>query len=277
MSRGRTGPAGPATPADLSLVSAHRGGAGRDVARENTLEALRDAARFPCEYVEFDVQRCADGVYVVHHDRHVRSGDRRVPISSLTFGEFTRHAGSYLLLDDALNELRGRKKAHLDCKLVYDTGHGGALPAGSDVLLVRHVVHRMGAENVVVTGLSDAAVRAVRAWSREHCPELRVGLSLSRDVGVRGLVKLVTGRLDEVLPGRRLRASDANLAVCKRTQARLWGARWARRYGLPLLVWTVDDPDQLRAWLRDERAWMVTTNFPLRAVELRRELAATGA
>jgi glycerophosphoryl diester phosphodiesterase len=104
-----------------------------------------------------------------------------------------------------------------------------------------------------------------------------VGLALSRDVGLRGLGKLLTGRLGEVLPGRRLRASDANLAVCQRTQARLWGARWARRHGLPLLVWTVDDPAGLRAWLGDERTWMVTTNFPERAVSLRRELAAAAA
>ena len=268
--RGSTADAAPV------LVSAHRGGAGRDRARENTLEALREATRIPCEYVEFDVQRCADGVYVVYHDRYVRDGERRVPIASLTFGDFVAHADTYLLLDDALAVLRGRTKAHLDLKLVYDA-QGGALPLGSEVALVQHVVDVMGAGNVVVTGLSDPSVVAVRAWSRDHCPDLLVGLSLSRDVGVRGLGKLLRGRLDAVLPGRRLRASDANLVVCERVQARLWGARWARRHGLPLLVWTVDDPAELRAWLCDERTWMVTTNFPQRAVDLRAELAAAGA
>ncbi len=267
----------PAGDRRLPLVSAHRGGAGSDRARENTIGALRDATELDCEYVEFDVQRCRGGVYVVHHDKHVRIGDRRVPIPALTFEEFTRHADTHLVLDDALDVLRGRKKVHLDLKFVSDLEEAGAVPHGHELGLVQHVVDVMGAENVVVTGLRDRAVAAVRSWSREHHPDLLVGLSLSRDVGVRGLRKLVTGRLDQLLPSRRLRTSDANLVVCQRTQARLWGARWARGHGLPLLVWTVDDPGELRGWLGDERTWMVTTNFPQRAVDLRQELVAPAA
>ena len=258
------------------LVSAHRGGAGSDRARENTLEALRDATELDCEYVEFDVQRCRGGVYVLHHDATVRIGDRRVPIPSLSYEEFVQNVGTHLVLDEALDVLRGRKKVHLDLKFVSDLAEAGAVPHGHELALVQHVVDVMGAENVVVTGLRDRAVAAVRDWSRDRHPELLVGIALSRDVGVRGLLKLVTGRLDRVSPDQRLRTSGANLAVCQRTQARLWGARWARSRGLPLLVWTVDDPDELRGWLCDERTWMVTTNFPERAVALRSELAAAG-
>jgi glycerophosphoryl diester phosphodiesterase len=257
----------------LPLVSAHRGGAGDHRVRENTIGVLRDATGVDCEYVEFDVRRCRDGVYVVHHDSSVRDGGRRVPVASLSFDEFATLADSYLVLDDALEVLRGRRKAHLDLKFLASPRDGGAVPPEHEVALVSHVVDVMGAENVVVTGLDDASVAAVRNWSRDRHPDLLVGLSLSRDVGPRGLGKLLTGRLGELLPGRRLRASDANLAVCQRTQARLWGARWAQQRHLPLLVWTVDDPADLRAWLRDGRAWMVTTNFPQRAVDLRRELA----
>ncbi|MGY1769597.1 glycerophosphodiester phosphodiesterase [Blastococcus sp. SYSU D00813] len=256
------------------LISAHRGGAGADRARENTIGALRDATGVDCEYVEFDVRRCRDGVYVVFHDATIRDGGRRVPVASLTFDEFARLADTYLVLDDALEVLRGRKKLHLDLKPLASPEAGEAVPPETEVALVRHVVDVMGADDVLVTGLQDEAVAAVRAWSRVSCPHLLVGLSLSRDVGPGGLGRLLTGRWAEVLPGRRLRASDANLAVCHRTQARLWGARWARRHGLPLLVWTVDDPAELRAWLADDRAWLVTTNHPARAVALRSELAA---
>jgi glycerophosphoryl diester phosphodiesterase len=256
------------------LLSAHRGGAGDDAARENTLEALREAAGTECEYVEVDVQRCRDGVYVVHHDAWVRDGGRRIPLASLPFAEFAARVGTHLLLDEALDVLRGRTKVHLDLKFASGPEAGDVAPAEA-VLLVQHVVEVMGPDGVVVTGLDDRAVAAVRNWSRDRHPELLVGLALSRDVGWSGLVALLTGRLGEVLPGRRLRACDANLAVCPRDQARLWGARWARRAGLPLLVWTVDDPAGLRAWLRDDRVWLVTTNYPQRALQLRRELAAS--
>ena len=72
---------GPTDDRTLPVVSAHRGGVGADRARENTLGALRDAAALDCEYVEIDVRRCRDGVYVVFHDAHIRDGDRRVPVA----------------------------------------------------------------------------------------------------------------------------------------------------------------------------------------------------
>lgn len=260
--------------AALPLVSAHRGGAGNDTSRENTIGALRDALGIDCEYVEMDVQRCRGGVHVLYHDDFVLDGDRQVPIAALTFEEFVGFADTYLLLDEALEVLRGHKKVHLDLKFLSDPEDGGSVAPGHEVALVQHVIDVMGAENVIVTTLEDESVKAVRAWARQRYPDLLVGLSLGRDVAQQGRWKLITTRFGEVFPRRRIRGSDANLVVCHRVLARLWVARWARRNGLPLLVWTVDGDDELRTWLRDERAWMVTTNFPGRAVELRREIAA---
>ena len=255
------------------LVSAHRGGAGADRDRENTLEAFRAAVAVDCEYVEFDVQRCRDGVHVLHHDDHVRDGDRLVPVAGLTYARFAELADAHLRLEDALEVLRERKKAHLDLKSWPGPAGGGARWPGDDVALVAQVIEALGAENVIVTTLEDESVRAVRAWSRSRYPDLLVGLSLGRDVAGSGLWRSAVTRGSELFPGRRLRRCDANLVVCHRTLARLWIAGWAHRRGLPLLVWTVDDPAELRRWLADPRAWTVTTNFPRRAVELRRELA----
>ena len=47
--------------------------------------------------------------------------------------------------------------------------------------------------------------------------------------------------------------------------------RWTARIGVPLLVWTVDDPRLQRRLLRDDRVWMITTNWPARAVRMRDE------
>jgi glycerophosphoryl diester phosphodiesterase len=255
------------------LLSAHRGGAEDDTARENTLAALLDAVELDCEYVEVDVQRCRGGVHVLYHDDVVLDGDQQVPISSLTFDEFVVLADTYLLLDEALDVLRGRKKVHLDLKFLSDPDDGGAEGFGHEVALVEHVLSIMGAENVIVTTLEDESVRAVRAWARKRHPELLVGLSLGRDGAGLGNRELLTTRLGEVFPARRIAACDANLVACHKTIAKLRGAAWAARRNLPLLVWTVDEPGDLLFWLQDPRAWLITTNFPRRAVELRRELA----
>jgi glycerophosphoryl diester phosphodiesterase len=255
------------------LLSAHRGGAGEDRSKENTLGALEYAVTLDVEYVEMDVQRCRGGVHVLYHDDFVLDGDRRVPVASLTFEEFRALADTYLELDDALRVLRGRKKVHLDLKFLSDAEDGGDVPPGHEVALVRHVIAVMGAENVIVTTLEDESVQAVRAWSRGEHPELLVGLSLGRDVSAASPVRRALTRLGEVFPGRRLRRCDANLVVCHKALAKLRVASWARRKGLPLLVWTVDDPEELRFWIRDPRSWLITTNHPGRAVDLRRELA----
>ena len=225
--------------------------------------------------MEFDVQRCRDGVHVLYHDDHVLDGGRPVPVAGLTFPEFRRLADTHLLLADALEVLRERKKAHLDLK--SRPGGDGARWPGDDVALVEEVIEALGAENVIVTTLEDESVRAVRAWSRTRYPDLLVGLSLGRDVRGHGLRRAAVTLAGELFPRRRLRRCDANLVVCHRTLARVRIAGWARRRGLPLLVWTVDDPVELRRWLADPRAWMVTTNFPRRAVELRHALARADA
>ncbi|MDQ1661485.1 MAG: glycerophosphoryl diester phosphodiesterase [Blastococcus sp.] len=254
------------------LLSAHRGGAGDDPGRENTRDALVDAVLLECEYVEIDVQRCRGGAHVVHHDDVVMDGDRQVPLSTLTLEEFTELAGPCLLLDEALEVLRGRKKVHLDLKFLSDPGDGGDVGHGHEVELVEHVIEAMGAENVVVTTLEDESVAAIRGWSRSRHPDLLVGLSLGRDVEGPLRWSSLTNLYSELFPARRVRSCDANLVVCNKTIALLRVAGWAARRRLPLLVWTVDEPRELRAWLRDPRAWLITTNFPRRAARLRREL-----
>jgi glycerophosphoryl diester phosphodiesterase len=255
------------------LLSAHRGGAGDDRAKENTLGAFEHAVTLDVEYVEMDVQRCRGGVHVIYHDDVVLDGDRRVPVASLTFEEFRALADTYLELDDALRVLRGRKKVHLDLKFLSDAEDGGDVPPGHEVALVQHVIAVMGAGNVIVSTLEVESVRVVRDWSRTEHPELLVGLSLGRDMTGSSPWRTALTRLGEVFPGRRLRRCDANLVVCHKALAWLRVASWTRRGGLPLLVWTVDDPEELQYWLRDPRSWLITTNHPGRAVDLRRELA----
>jgi len=76
------GAAGPPPPVDLI---AHRGFA--DDAAENTLPALRDAAR-SADAVEFDVRRCGSGHLVVCHDETVdRVTDSAGPLRTFTATE----------------------------------------------------------------------------------------------------------------------------------------------------------------------------------------------
>lgn len=216
------------------LVSAHRGGAGDDRGAENSLAAFAHAVEIGCDYVEFDVRRAADGSLVIVHDTPtVLEG---VPLTAV------------------LSILAGRAKAHVDLKFA-----GGELGAVIDIAAA------LGTDNVVITTAEDESIRPILTWAMTAAPELLVGLSTSaRGDGLR-----LRDRVAAWFPRRRLRRSGANVVVAHRVWARWWLRSYARRRGLPLLVWTVDDPDELAYWMHDRDTWLVATNHPERALAAR--------
>ena len=215
----------------MTLVSAHRC---------LTAVDIESAIALGADYVEFDVQRCADGSLVLSHD----------PVEVAPPGALT--------YDEALDLLAGRTRAHLDLKFL-----GGEVPA------VAQAVERLGTDHLLVTTLEDEAVRRVRDWSDEQGLDLLVGLSLGRGLKDIPVLHALRVRFSELFPGARYREAGANVVVAHHTLARFAVARFARRRGLPLLVWTVDTPRSLSYWLRPGRTWLVTTNEPEVAMRLR--------
>lgn len=215
-----------------TLVSAHRC---------LTRADIENAIALGADFVEFDVQRCADGSLVLYHD-----AVDVAPAGALGY-------------DEALDLLAGRARAHLDLKF-----------EGDEVPVVARAVERLGTDHLLVTTLYDAAVRAVRDWADDEGHPLEVGLSLGRGVGGFPLWEALKVRSSELFPAVRYRHSGANVVVAHHWLARLRVRRFARRHGLPLVVWTVDTPRSLKHWMRPGRAWLVTTNEPALALTLRR-------
>jgi glycerophosphoryl diester phosphodiesterase len=233
------------------MVSAHRMGAGADRTRENTLAALEDSVALGVDYIEFDVWRRDDGSFVVAHDPDHDAG---------------------LAYDVVLAGLAGRALAHIDLKFVspgeaYDRGQSWEVEAAA------RAVDVLGQDQMIVTTNHDRGVRAVRDWGDSQGLDLRVGLSLGTSVKRLSLLRRISVRRSELLPAVRIRESRANLVVAHHTLARLGVAAFARRRGLPLLVWTVDTPRGLRYWLRPGRAWLVTSNHPGRALQVRNRVS----
>jgi glycerophosphoryl diester phosphodiesterase len=242
----RPGPSAPRV-----LVSAHRMGAGGDRTRENSLGALEEAVALGVDYVEFDVWRRDDGSLVVAHDPDHDIG---------------------LRYDAVLTALAGRAHAHIDLKFTspseaYDAG------AAWEVDAARQALEALGQDRMIVTTGHDLAVRAVRDWADDQGLDLKVGLSLGRSVKRLSWLRRLEVRRSELFPHVRLRRSRANLVVAHHALARLGVAAYARRRGVPLLVWTVDSETGLRYWLRPGRAWLVTTNQPGLALRVRSGLS----
>ena len=244
------------------LVSAHRGGAGADPGLEYTRESLEQAVALGADYVELDVRRCRDGAFVLCHDSAVPVDGRLCQVAKLDADELAAARPGLLRLGDALEVLAGRARAHLDLKF-RSPGSAGELAAAAGTVDV------LGPEGVLVTTGNVRAIRAVRDWSVEgHLPVL-AGLTVGGSVAGHPLPRQVRMRHAELFPARRFVESRANAVVANHWLALAGVAGFARRAGLPLVVWTVDDPTALRYWMRPGRAWLVTTNRPELALSLR--------
>lgn len=232
----------------MAIISAHRAGAGDRHDLENTLEAIEGSIALGAEYVELDVRLGVHGSFIVSHDE--------------------TDEPDVLEYDTALEALRGRTKLHLDLKMVSSDGSYNEPESTLEVAATQRAIEVLGADNVIVTTMIDRSVLAVREWAAADHPDLLVGLSLGR--GPTGEWRRTVHTLyTELFPNRRFDLAAPNLVVAHAHLARLTVAAAARKRGLPLLVWTVDDPATLRYWLRPGRAWMVTTNYPARAMAIR--------
>ncbi|MGA9344893.1 MAG: glycerophosphodiester phosphodiesterase family protein [Nocardioidaceae bacterium] len=254
----------------MAMVSAHEYGARLGSAGGRLSQQFTDGLTLGADFVEFDVRRTADGVFVVRHDREIVVGGEQRRIDTVTLDELHADGQDVLTYTDALAALRGRASAHIDLKLsaparTYD----GPDEQTWEVQATALAVAALGAEHIVVTTGKDRAVAALVRWSATACPQLLVGLSLGGSRSGWSLRRQVAGRWSELFPARRVAATGANVLAANRWLARFGVARWAHRHELRLLVWTVDDKRGLRRWLRDPRCWLVTTNNVRAAVRLR--------
>jgi glycerophosphoryl diester phosphodiesterase len=228
------------------LIIGHRG-ASAD-APENTLAAFTLALAQNADGIEFDVQLCADGVAVVMHDDTVdRTCDGVGRVADLTLAELRQMtiAKEHAIptLDEVFETLGRRALYNVELKALGV--NDGGLAAAVACCVSEHGV----GDRVLVSSFSPFVVRRARqalpaavpvAHLREHRPA-RLAHTFVRaeaDHPARGLV-------------------DESLMA------------WARRRGLRVNVWTVDDPAEAARLIRLGVHGLITN----RPGALREELA----
>lgn len=231
--------------AGAPLLVAHRGGS--RLAPENTLEAFRDAVeRWGADMLEMDVRLTLDGEVVVIHDETVdRTTDGSGPVFSFTVEELRRLDAGYRFTDP-----EGRPAFR---------GKGVTVPRFEDVLLalpgmrlnVEAKEPRVAAPLVEIVRRHGAEHRVLVAAEHERCRDDVRGYPGPWGASRKHLLPFwILHRL----PGGGLYTPDADiLQVPERwkgmqvvTPAFI---RAAHARNLPVQVWTVDDPADMRRLL----------------------------
>ena len=211
---------------------AHRGGAGSGV--ENALSTFAAVRDLGYRYVETDVRTTRDGVPVVFHDadtgRTTGSGGR---VADLRLADVRALA---LAGGEPVATLAEALEAFPDLRFNIDLKDSGSVGSVPDVLRRAAALDR-----VCVTSFSERRVRAARRdLGPRACTGLGVG-GVALLLGATGLARLPWRGAASVLQvpwvlagGRRLPRQVVETG---------------HRAGLAVHVWTLDDPDEMRAAL----------------------------
>ncbi len=209
------------------LIIGHRG-ASAD-APENTLAAFALALEQNADGIEFDVQLCADGAPVIMHDDTVdRTCDGVGRVADMTLAELQMLTidGEHPVptLDD-LFELLGRRTLYNVELKALGLSDGGL----SEAIAKRIAAHGV-ADRVLVSSFSPFVVRLARR-------------RLPTSVPVAHLRESRLFRLSHTL----VRAEADHPAHTLVDEALM---AWARRRGLRVNVWTVDEPAEAQRLAR---------------------------
>ena len=213
------------------IAFAHRGGAADYP--ENTMAAFEHAVQLGYRYLETDVHVTADGVVVAFHDASLdRVTDRSGRIAELPWTEVKRArvAGGYEvpLLEDVLG-------AWPEIRVNIDPKHDASV-----VPLVDTLRRTAAFDRVCIAAFSDRRLARVRRLT---------GNQVCTGMGPRDIARLRVGTWSRLtgpfsagcvqVPIRygRVLVVDSRFVAC------------AHRRGLPVHVWTVNDPVQMETLL----------------------------
>ena len=138
----------------------------------------------------------------------------------------------------------------------------------NEIEVVDLCVSLLGRDGFVVTTLRDKSVRKLRKFR----PDCKIGLTLGADT--RGLPKRLAFkiRLSEYFPELRIAHTKPSFLAIYYKETIFGSLYIAKLDKLPVLLWTIDSPNEIRHSFNSPLIWMFTTNYPRQAAHIRQEI-----
>lgn len=249
----------------------HRGAAG--LAPENTMVAFREGLRQGAEWLELDVHGTRDGHVVVIHDERVdRTTQGRGAVAELSLDEIRALDAGYRFTGDGtafpfrgqgvgIPTLEEVLNAFGEARFIVEMKP--ADPAFAARVL--EVVDRAGArDRVVLAGFNDPVIRQARRLA----PDAVTSMAQGEAVRMQVMLRLGLGAFWRP-PSRVAQLPERYLGVPIVTEALV---RLAHRKGIPVHVWTVNEPADMRR-LADLGVDGIITDYPDRMARVLAERA----
>lgn len=257
-----------------TLISAHKTGGENNKVYENSISGIKRLSRSNVDYIEIDVQMTSDQQFVLHHDPFFSIGDQKIDIIS---NKHVDLVGEYGICDyfDAIKKIKeSGKKVHIDLKFFTPESFfrypGRSFRDTPEFDLVSKTLEIIPPSDFIVTTHYDSSVRIIRTMFKKDHPEIKVGISFGMGLKGRNPMQKMAIRFSETIGARkRLERSDANLIVANKKLAKMYLYRLSLKMNLPILIWTVDDENEMKEWI-EKGVFLITTNFPQSALRFSR-------
>ena len=252
----------------------HRGASGE--APENTLPAFERAWEAGVPYLEMDCHATSDGEIVVMHDAMLeRTTDGRGPINALSFEALQRLDAGYRFtpIDEGEGERfpfrdRGVRVPRLAEVLAsFPEARINLEIKQADPPITGRVLEVLGRADAIDRVLLAAEEDSIMAAIRAADPGTAIGMSRGDIVAL--FQAALADRLDAYrVPGHALQIPASFMGDSLITPENL---ALARRAGLCVHVWTINDPDEMRELLRAGVDGLMS-DFPARLVAAARDV-----
>lgn len=208
---------------------------------ENTLAAFDRAIDLGSHMVEFDVRRTKDNVMVVHHGPRI--GGRL--IRAMTYEEIKTwdHGQHVPMLEEVYKLISPRAMAYIELK-----------EAGYEDEVLALTKQYFGYDRFVMKSFQDRVVRALKDLDPAACVGLGIGDTYH--------FQLLWVPLSDFWPWRRIERTRADFLSYSCILAPVRIAHQARRRGVPIVIWGLNDERRVRMYLRWTHAKMWLTNIP---------------
>lgn len=219
-------------------IIAHRGGG--DLAAENSVKGMEAAYQLGASYSEIDVQRTADGQYIIHHDPSFRrlSGLGQAP-DALSLAEIqelsirdafdpSRPSQPISTIDQFLNQAKGKIGLFIELK-----------GKTADYTMVDDLVQKVKAadmlDEVVLVSLKYDLIR----YAKTKYPDIKTGY----------IYFYALGDLADL---------QADILIMEEKMAQDWRIAQAHARGKEVVVWTVNSEESIDRFIKSELDGMIT-------------------
>lgn len=226
------------------LIIAHRGASAYE--KDNSIDSFTKAIKMGADMIEFDVRQSSDGILIAHHDPTLQLKH----IGNMTYDQIKHIDSDIPTVENVLKLTLGKIRLDIELK-----------EAGYEKEIVNLALQYFGIDDFIVTSFVSDCIKTIKKYH----PKIKTGLILGRHQFIKALLtKIRSG-----LPAKWARSLGADYLALDYRLASNKVLKLAKQNNLNIMVWTINDRQNIQRFLSHDNIFGIITNYPDTAVEMR--------